>query len=90
MFTSSTLIVSLFLNRAMIIASPTAASAAATAMTKKTKICPLLSPKNEAKATKVKLTAFNINSIHIKIIIAFLLVRTPIIPIEKKAALNIR
>ena len=44
-FISSILTVSLFLKIAMIIANPTAASAAATAITKNTNSCPVTSPK---------------------------------------------
>ncbi len=68
---------SLFLNNEITIDNPTAASAAATVITKNTKICPLSLPRNDEKATKDKFIAFNISSMHINIIIAFRLKRTP-------------
>src|SRR5215472_14334655 len=61
--------------RAMIIASPTAASAAATTITKKTKICPLTWCQRCAKATKVRFTAFSISSIDINTVIMLRLIR---------------
>jgi hypothetical protein len=85
----STYIVPDFLKRAKTMARPTAASAAATAITKNTKICPAGFPRNEEKATKVRLTEFNIISIDINMIITFLLVSTPIVPrINKKAEIS--
>ena len=70
----------------MIIASPIAASAAATVRTINTKICPFTLPKNEENATNDRLMAFSISSMLIKIIIAFLLIKTPKTPIENKIA----
>lgn len=67
----------------MIIAKPIAASAAATVIIKNTNIWPFMLPKNEENATNTKFTEFSINSIHIKTIIAFLLIKTPVTPIEK-------
>jgi hypothetical protein len=75
---------------AMIIAKPTAASAAATAITKNTKSCPTVSPKYEEKVIKVRFAELSISSTHIKTTIAFLLVRTPIIPTENINALSIK
>lgn len=81
-------IVSLLRNSEIIIANPTAASAAASAITKKTSICPCESPRNEENDTKDRLTEFSISSIDIKIIIAFLLIKTPVTPIENNMMLN--
>ena len=89
-FISSMFNVSLFLYNDITIAKPTAASAAATAITKKTKICPVAFPRNAENDTNERLMEFNINSIDIKIIIALRLTRTPIIPIVNRIALNIR
>ena len=81
---------SLFLNRDITIARPTAASAAATVMTKNTKICPLEVPKNAENDTNDKFIEFSISSIHINMTIAFLLIKTPITPIENNNALKIK
>ena len=70
-------------------ANPTLTSAAATTIIKKTNICPLTSPRKEEKATNERLIEFNINSIDIKIIIAFLLTRTPTTPIQNNTVLKI-
>ena len=74
----------------MIIANPTAASAAATDITKKTKSCPATSPKYEEYVISVRFAEFNINSMHIKTTIAFLRVNTPTIPTVNIKALRIR
>lgn len=87
---SSIFRVSLFLYSEIIIASPTAASAAATVSTIKTKICPLTSPIKEENEIRVRFIALSISSIHIKMIIAFRLTRTPITPTEKRNALRMR
>ena len=89
-FISSIFRVGLFLNKAMIIAKPTAASAAATAITKKTNNCPIEFPMYEEKVTKLKFAEFNINSIDINTIIAFLLVNTPATPTTNMKALRIK
>ena len=68
----------------MTIASPTAASAAATVITKNTKTCPAELPKKDEKVTNDIFIALSINSIHIKIIIALRLTNTPITPILLK------
>lgn len=76
------------------IASPTLTSAAATTIIKKTNICasapPTVTPPGGVaifcifeKATNKRFTAFNINSTHIKMMIAFLRVSTPATPIQK-------
>ena len=67
-------------------ARPTATSAAATAMTKKTKICPAASWRYAENVTSNKFTAFSMSSTLMKMIIAFLLVSTPITPIENNTA----
>ena len=79
-------------------ASPTLTSAAATTMMKKTNNCPsvpavdAIFPASTAafkcifeNATSNRLTAFNINSMHIKIMIALRRVNTPTIPMQNKA-----
>src|SRR6266550_4328915 len=75
---------------AMMIASPTAASAAATVMTKNTNTCPA-APYACANAMNVRLTALSISSTHMNTMIAFRRVNTPTTPIvnrraEKKSA----
>src|SRR4051812_40363095 len=69
----------------MMMARPTAASAAATVMTKKTKTCPA-TPYVCANATKDRLTALSISSTHMKMMIAFRRVSTPTIPIVNSTA----
>src|SRR2546423_6049400 len=66
-------------------ASPTAASAAATAITKNTKTCPP-TPIRCASATKVKLTALSISSTHMKITIALRRSSTPATPSANSTA----
>src|SRR4029079_6543167 len=73
--------------RAMMIASPTAASAAATVMTKKTKTCPA-TPYTCANATEVRFTALSISSTHMKTMIALRRVSTPTTPIMNRTALK--
>src|SRR5689334_8673719 len=70
---------------AMMIASPTAASAAATVMTKTTNTCPAI-PYTLLSATNVRFTAFSMSSTHMKITIALRRVSTPIAPIENSTA----
>ena len=72
------------------IAKPTVASAAAMVMTKMANICPTKSVGviNFEKATKLMLTALNISSMDIRIPMAFLLVRTPKIPIQNNMVLK--
>jgi hypothetical protein len=76
----------------MMIAMATAASAAATAMTIRLKKCPerWLGKRYLLKATKLIFTEFRINSIDISIVIRFLLVRNPKIPIKNIKVLMIR
>src|SRR4051812_20814123 len=67
------------------IARPTAASAAATAMTKKTNTCPP-TPNRCASATKVRLTALSISSTHMKITMALRRSSTPATPSVNRTA----
>src|ERR1044072_9678203 len=69
----------------MMIASPTAASAAATVITKKTKTCPP-TPYDCAKATNVRLTALSMSSTHMNTMIALRRIRTPNTPIVNSTA----
>ena len=87
---SSIFRVGLFLNKAMMIAKPTAASAAATAITKKTNNCPIEFPMYEEKVTKLKFAELSINSIDMKTIMALRLVRTPATPTTNMKALKIK
>src|SRR6478672_3609884 len=72
---------------AMMIASPTAASAAATVMTKTTNTCPAI-PYTLLSATNVRFTAFSMSSTHMKMMIALRRVSTPIAPIVNSTADN--
>src|SRR5213083_2403858 len=67
------------------IASPTAASAAATAITKNTNTCPPI-PMVCASATKVRFTALSMSSTHMKITIALRRNSTPATPSVKRTA----
>src|SRR5881392_975160 len=69
----------------MMIASPTAASAAATVITKKTNTCPA-TPCTCANATNARLTALSISSTHMKMMIALRRVSTPTTPIVNNTA----
>lgn len=64
------------------IASPIAASAAATVIMKNTNIWPFELPKNDENVTNTRLTEFSISSMLIKTIMALRLNNTPITPIE--------
>src|SRR4051812_17861685 len=66
-------------------ARPTAASAAATVMTKNTKTCPA-TPYCCANATNVRFTALSISSTHMKMMIALRRVSTPTTPIVNRIA----
>src|SRR6185436_9526274 len=74
------------LNRLMTIARPTAASAAATVMTKNTMIWPSADPSARPKATNVRLTAFSMISIDSRIVIRLRRRNTPAVPIENRIA----
>src|SRR5260370_41714317 len=73
-----------------IIARPTTTSAAATVSTRKTNICPSAESRKLEMATNDKLTAFNINSIDMKIMSGLRLMSTPRTPTVKIRALTIR
>ncbi len=80
-----------FLKKVVKIASPIAASAAATTRTKRAKIWPNKSFKILEKTTKLMLADNSINSIDIKIVIIFfLLIKIPKKPIEKRIVDNMR
>src|SRR3990172_2565849 len=70
---------------AMMIARPTAASAAATVIVKTTNTWPA-APYSLLSATKDRFTALSINSTHMKIMIALRRVRTPMTPIVNRTA----
>jgi hypothetical protein len=74
------------------IAKPTVASAAAIVITKMENICPTkaVGVINLENATKLMFTALNISSMDIKIPIAFLLVKTPKIPMQKRMVLKVK
>src|SRR6476620_10202382 len=69
----------------MMIASPTAASAAATVITMNTNTCPPM-PYWCAKAMKVRFTALSISSTHMNTMIALRRINTPNRPITKSTA----
>src|SRR6266480_1442044 len=89
-FTRSTSKVSRVRYTAMMMASPTAASAAATTITKKTKTCPLSACQCAAKATNDKLTPLSINSMDMKMVMIFRLIRNPVTPQANKMPLSTR
>src|SRR5579885_178197 len=89
-FTWSTFRVSRVRNTAMMMASPTAASAAATTMTKNTNTCPLRWCHCAAKATNDRFTPFSISSIDMKMVMMLRLIRNPITPQENRIPLRIR
>src|SRR6187431_1535194 len=69
----------------MMMASPTAASAAATVITNTTKTWPA-APYARENAMNVRFTALSISSTHMKMMIALRRVSTPMTPIAKSAA----
>jgi len=77
---------------AIIMARPTAASAAATTIMKITKTCPVSSNgvTNREKATIAIFTALSIISIDRRIAMALRFARAPYSPIENRMADNIR
>src|SRR6185369_2059216 len=83
---SSAFVVSRFRNMAMMIARPTAASAAATVMTKNTITCPSIEPWWRAMATNARLTAFSMISMAMKMTMTFRRDSTPNTPMENRAA----
>ena len=78
-----------FLYNMAIIAKPTATSAAATTMIKKTRICPFPSPLYDEKAASKRFTELSINSTHPKMMMAFLRIKTPKTPRQNKTELRI-
>ena len=74
----------------MMIASPIAASAAATAITNSAGRCPMSTPWARAKARKVRLLALSISSTHMKTTSALRRTSTPNTPREKRRAARIR
>src|ERR1700722_9533694 len=73
--------VSRFRKNAMMMPSPTAASAAASVMIKMANACPSAEPTSRENATRLMFTAFNMSSTDIKMMITFRRVTTPITPI---------
>src|SRR5579875_3767757 len=71
---------------AMMIASPTTTSAAATVMTKNAITCPSTSPLIREKVTSERLTALSISSTDMNTTIALRRTRTPTAPIVNSAA----
>ena len=76
----------LLLKMATIKARPTATSAAATVMMKKTKICPFMAAYWREKATKARLAAFSISSMDMKTTMALRRISTPSAPMMNKIA----
>jgi len=76
----------------IIMAKPTAASAAATTIMKIEKTCPvsIVGTINREKATMAIFTALSIISMHIRMIMALRLVRAPYSPMEKSIIDSIR
>ena len=74
----------------MMIPSPTAASAAASAMMNSAKTCPATSPYKRENATRLMFTAFRINSMDMSTTMTLRLVTTPITPMMKSARLRNR
>ncbi len=72
-------------------ASPIAASAAATVSTNMAKACPIMSFNRTEKATKLMLTASSISSIDIRMTITFFRLRKmPKIPSVKRIAPTVK
>src|ERR1022692_4913967 len=71
-------------------AKPTAASAAATTITKNTKMCAFKSPSMYPKATKLRFTALSINSMDMNTVTMLRFSRNPATPSTNRTALNIR
>src|SRR6185369_2239267 len=77
-------------NTAIMMASPTAASAAATIITKKTKIWPFTWCHWWAKVTNERFTALSISSIDMNMVIRLRLIKNPTIPRQNNTALSSR
>src|SRR5260370_37902892 len=82
---SSANTVSRFRKKAMMIPSPTAASAAASAIMKSAKTCPATSPYKRENATRLMFTAFRISSMDMSTTITLRRVTTPITPMMNSA-----
>src|SRR5438045_1729402 len=89
-FTWSTFRVSRVRYTAMMMASPTAASAAATTITKKTKIWPLNACQCAANATNDKFTPLSISSMDMKMVMMLRLIRKPVTPQANSMPLKTR
>jgi hypothetical protein len=74
----------------MMIANPTAASAAATTITKKTNTWPASACQCAANATNERFTPFNINSIDMKMVMMLRLMRNPTTPQANRNPLSSR
>src|SRR5258708_4225148 len=85
---ASTSRVSRFRWMAITMASPTAASAAATTITKKTRTCPSKVPKAWLKATNARFTAFSMSSMHMKTVMTLRRRKTPRAPIANSPRLR--
>src|ERR1019366_9363641 len=72
------------------IARPTAASAAATTMTKKTNTCPCNWPSALLNVTNARLTALSISSMDMKMVMMLRLKTNPTTPNPNKTALSTR
>src|SRR5262249_50257057 len=88
LISSSALVVSRQRKTARMIARPTAASAAATVMTKNTITWPSIEPRLRAIATNARLTAFSMISIAMKMMMTFRRTSTPSTPTVKSTALR--
>src|SRR5690606_24146318 len=77
------------LYRTVRMARPTATSAAATAIMKKTNTCPAVSPWKVANATSRRFTALSMSSMHMKMMMALRLNNTPMTPMANRAVLSI-
>src|SRR5262249_4668877 len=80
--------VSLLRWAAMMIASPTAASAAATVRTKKTRTWPSIVPRARLKATKARFTALSMSSTHMNTVMTLRRRNTPTAPTVKRPTLR--
>src|SRR5579872_3908969 len=88
--TRSTFSVSRVRKTAMMMARPTAASAAATTITKNTNTCPLSWCQWLAKATKLRFTPLSINSMAMKMVMMFRFSRNAETPRQNRIALRTR
>src|SRR5437773_30226 len=89
-FTWSMLRVSRVRYTAMMIAKPTAASAAATTITKNTKTWQLRACHFAAKATNERFTPLSISSMDMKMVMILRLIKNPVTPHANRIALRTR